>query len=105
MAEFFNEAGYEVHEAYDGQDGLDKFVSDTYSVVVCDQEMPKIFGEKVIPEIKKRSSSQPVIMFSSRVYRFSEEKKIAIGADEYIDPDDLGNMFTRLVEAVQRVER
>jgi len=105
MAESLEESGYEVHEAYDGQDGLDKFVPNKYLVVVCDQEMPKILGERVIPEIKRRSPNQPVIMFSTRVGRFSDEKKTAIGADEYLNPDDRGNMYTRLIEAVQRVER
>jgi DNA-binding response OmpR family regulator len=105
IGEVLRERGYEVYEAYDRKDGLNKFVPDTYSVVVCDQEMPEMFGEKVIPLIKEKSPNQPVIMFSTKVDRFNEEKKKKIGADEYIDLNYRGNMFTRLVEAVQRLDK
>jgi len=97
--------GYAVDEAFDGDDGIRKYIPGRYAVVVCDQRMPGKYGEKVIPEIKKMSPNQPVVMFSKDVGGFTDEQKKAIGADEYVNPTGEGNMWARLGDAVNRLAK
>ncbi|MFH0861865.1 MAG: response regulator [Candidatus Altiarchaeota archaeon] len=75
--------GWDVDLAANGMDGLEKYSPKKYDVVVCDREMPGMSGDTVIPDIKKTSNGdQVVIMLSGRLP--SDEERPRIGANEYV---------------------
>ena len=59
-------AGYEVCEAIDGQDALEKLTSDTW-LVVCDVTMPRMDGLQFLETLRANPSfaSLPVIMLTT----------------------------------------
>ena len=66
--------GYEVYQAFDGEEGLKKFLSEDIDLVILDLMLPKMLGEDVMKEIRNRSSV-PVIMLSAKV---EEDNKVNI---------------------------
>lgn len=58
-------AGYEVETASDGTEGLEKFVSDNFDLVLLDQRMPGLDGLEVLREMRRRNASCRVVMISA----------------------------------------
>ena len=87
MLKFRLEAvGYDVTEAMDGQDGLDKARSTKPDLVILDLMLPKIDGYKVCRMLKfdKRYKHIPIIMFTARAQKKDEDMGKEMGADAYI---------------------
>ena len=55
---------YEVFEASDGIEGLEKLKKDDYDLVLCDIKMPKMDGLEVLTEAKKINPEVPFVMIS-----------------------------------------
>jgi len=88
-------AGYDVTEAVDGQDGLDKAKGKSYSLVLTDQNMPRMDG-LTLPQHK----ATPALMLTTE----SSDKMKAQGRDAgatgwLVKPFDP----PKLVELVKRV--
>ncbi len=62
-------AGYEVITAFNGVDGLDKFVKNRPAVVITDIRMPLMDGQEMYQMMKEQSESIPffVIMMTSAI--------------------------------------
>jgi two-component system chemotaxis response regulator CheY len=58
--------GYDVIEAFDGVDGLEKIRSSLdLSLVLCDVNMPRMTGLDLIAQIKAEGLSPPVLVLTS----------------------------------------
>jgi two-component system chemotaxis response regulator CheY len=62
-----SDAGYDVLEAVDGQDALDKLSSESVDMLVTDLNMPKVDGIGLIQEIRQRPGNRfmPIIMLTT----------------------------------------
>ncbi|MCA1937543.1 MAG: response regulator, partial [Dechloromonas sp.] len=60
-------AGYEVVEAVDGQDGLDKAKSRSVNLVLTDQNMPRMDGLTLIRNLRAlpQYASTPILMLTT----------------------------------------
>ena len=60
-------AGYEVLEAVDGQDGLDKAKGKTVDMVLTDQNMPRMDGLTLIKSLRSMPSYKnvPILMLTT----------------------------------------
>lgn len=75
---------YEVLEAYDGDDALNKIkFNDDIDIIILDIMMPKKDGYTVLKEIKKISDI-PVIMLSARSEEYNKLLSFELGVDDYI---------------------
>ena len=82
--DFLSRSGYDVIEAGDGEEALDKFYADkNISLIILDVMMPKINGWDVLKEIRE-TSKVPVIMLTAKGDESDELTGFDIGADEYI---------------------
>ena len=64
LSELLRDAGYEVDEAADGLEGVEKFRTGDYSLVLLDLMLPGLDGYGVC-EIIRRESSVPVIILTA----------------------------------------
>jgi CheY-like chemotaxis protein len=99
----FSKAGYEVEEARDGVEALEKIKSEPFDLIFLDVEMPNMDGLEVLSRLQQDPKLQnlPVVMFTSRGVA-SKYKKMAIdlGAKAYFTKPF---MEKDLLNAVSRV--
>ena len=81
--DFLTKEGYEVIEATDGQQALDKFYGEKPDLAILDVMMPKYSGLEVCEEIRQ-NSDMPIIILTAKTSESDELSGFSSGADEYI---------------------
>jgi two-component system chemotaxis response regulator CheY len=97
------QAGFEVVEAVDGEDGVNKIRSDpTLAAVICDINMPKKTGLELIEEIKGggANSHVPIVMLTTEGQPAMVQRAKAAGAKGWIVKPFKPNL---LVAALQKL--
>ena len=95
-------AGYQVVEAVDGQDGLDKARQQVVDLVLTDQNMPRMDGLSLIRQLRGLPEYQkvPILMLTTESSDEMKSKGRAAGANGWLvkpfDPQ-------RLIEVVKKV--
>jgi len=84
LTRFLSKEGYEVYQAIDGFDALDKIKNHYYDMAILDLKMPGINGMEVITKAKKINKDLAIIVITG--YATLETAKAAIkqGCFEYI---------------------
>lgn len=102
-AEILGLAGYEVHTAVDGKEGVEKALSENPDLIICDIMMPELDGYGVLHILSKNpnTSSIPFIFLTAKVEKSDVRKGMSLGADDYVtkpfdDTDLLTAVETRL---------
>ena len=95
-------AGYDVVEAVDGQDGLDKAKSRSVNLVLTDQNMPRMDGLTLIKSLRAtpQYASTPILMLTTESFDAMKAQGRAAGATGWLvkpfDPQ-------KLIEVVRKV--
>jgi two-component system, OmpR family, alkaline phosphatase synthesis response regulator PhoP len=95
---------YEVLQAGDGKEGLDKARADRPDLVILDLMLPKLDGFKVCRMLKfdEKYKHIPVIMFTARAQKSDEDLGKEMGADAYITkPFDPGQLLGKIEELLR----
>ena len=101
IADYLRIKGYEIAEAADGVEALEKFSAENPDLVLLDVMMPRMDGWEVCRRIRARSRV-PVIMLTAKGEEEDELQGFSLGADEYImKPFSLKILLAR-IEAVFR---
>ena len=75
--------GYEVVEAYDGAEALEKLKSEEIHLVLMDIMMPKMDGITAMVELRKHYNV-PVILLTAKSEDMDKVLGLNVGADDYI---------------------
>ena len=75
---------YNTDCAYDGEDGLDKALSNIYDVIILDIMLPKMNGYEIIRELRNNRISTPVLMLSAKSQTYDKIYGLNLGADDYL---------------------
>jgi DNA-binding response OmpR family regulator len=75
--------GYEVVQAADGQQALDRFDEQPIDLVVLDVMLPRVDGLEVCKQLRARSSV-PIIMLTARDDELDKVLGLELGADDYV---------------------
>lgn len=95
-------AGYEVVEAVDGQDGLQKAKSGSFNLILSDQNMPRMDGLTLIRSLRALPSYKtvPILMLTTESSDAMKSQGRAAGATGWLvkpfDPQ-------KLLEVVRKV--
>ncbi len=95
-------AGYEVVEASDGQDGLNKAKSKSFNLILTDQNMPNMDGLTMIKSLRAlpQYKSVPILMLTTESSEAMKAQGRTAGATGWLvkpfDPQ-------RLLEVVKKV--
>lgn len=95
-------AGYEVAEASDGQDGLDKVKTRNFDLVLTDQNMPRMDGLSLIKALRNlpQYKNTPVLMLTTESSDTMKSNGKAAGATGWlVKPFDPA----KLLEVVRKV--
>ena len=97
LQHFLEKWDYNVQEALDGLDALEKFLSSDIDLVITDWKMPEMDGLELVRHIRNRGPEKPfvyTILLTSRGDKDDVVKALAeTGVDDYIvkpfEPDEL----------------
>ena len=96
---------YQVEEAVDGLEGLEKIQKEDYDLVLCDIKMPKMDGVEVLEKIKKIKPEIPMVMISGHGDLDTAVNTMRLGAFDYISkPPDLNRLLNTVRNALDRKE-
>ncbi len=93
---YLTQAGYEVHQAYDGEEGLKQARQCRPSVIVLDILLPRVGGWQVLDELKRHPETRdiPVVIVS-----IVEQQRLGFSlgaADYFVKPIDRARFLARL---------
>lgn len=94
--------GYEVVQATDGRQALDRFEEGPFDLVVLDVMMPQVDGLEVCRRLRARSTV-PIIMLTAKAEEVDKVIGLELGADDYITkPFSMREFRSRVRAALRR---
>jgi DNA-binding NtrC family response regulator len=100
LGEILEFENFEVDEAEDGLDGLEKAKAQAYDIIFCDIKMPKMDGMDVLKELQKEKVESPIIMISGHGNIETAVEAIKKGAFDFIEkPLDLNRILVTIRNA------
>jgi two-component system response regulator MtrA len=95
-------AGFSVTSATDGVEGLERFRSDPFDLVLLDVMLPRLDGYEVCRQIR-RTSTIPVVMLTARADTMDVVIGLEAGADDYVrKPFEVPELIARIRAALRR---
>ena len=105
VADTLRGQGYDVETAVDGIDGLYRFKTGEYDIVVADVMMPRMDGFSMAREIRKISSTIPLLFLTAKSTVDDVEEGFEIGANDYLKkPFELRELIVRIKALLRRNE-
>lgn len=105
--------GFQVVEAIDGQDGLEKLdnlygtygeeIADKLKIIISDVEMPRMDGFHFAANVKEdaRFSNIPIVFNSSISDHFSESRGIEAGGEAYLVKFEASSFYDEVARVVR----
>ncbi len=94
---------YQIEEATDGLEALEKIKKEDFDLVLCDIKMPKFDGVEVLEATKKIKPETPFIMISGHGDLETAVNSMRLGAFDYISkPPDLNRLLTAVRNALDK---
>ena len=94
---------FEVTEAQDGEDGLQKIKDEEFDLVLCDVKMPKMDGIEVLEQAKALEKSPQFIMISAHGSIETAVEATKKGAFDFIPkPPDLNRLLLTVRNALDK---
>ncbi|MCI0485058.1 MAG: response regulator transcription factor [Blastocatellia bacterium] len=84
VSEYLKQEGYEVIEAIDGIQGLDRGLSSSSDVILLDVVMPGIDGFRLCHLLRQRGVQTPIIMLTEKTSIEDKVTGFSCGADDYL---------------------
>ncbi len=96
---------FAVDTAYDGEKGLFLAKTNDYDLIILDLILPKLNGQEVCQEIRKKSDT-PIIILSGKNEVQSKINLLNSGADDYINkPFSFSELFSRIKSILRRPKK
>lgn len=94
--------GFNIDTAFNGEEGLIKFLKGSYDLIILDLMMPKIDGIEVLKSIRDKSMI-PILIMSAKDTDVDKAIGLGLGADDYISkPFSLLELSARVRAALRR---
>jgi signal transduction histidine kinase/DNA-binding response OmpR family regulator len=86
LVNFLQPIGFEVFEANNGQEGLEKAVQQKVDLIITDLEIPVMNGFTFIKKIRSKSDFKNVIIIvsSASVFDFHRQQALDVGGDDFL---------------------
>ncbi len=105
IREYATIEGYQVDEASNGLEAVEKCKNDNYDLIIMDIMMPKLDGYQAVKEIHK-DKNIPILMLSARGEEYDKLLGFDIGIDDYVmKPFSPKELMARVKAILKRVNR
>jgi len=97
------QSGYEAEIAVDGEEGYQKFSSAEYDLILLDLMLPKTSGWDLIPLIRKRKATIPIIAVTAKSAVEDRVQGLNLGCDDYlVKPFSFSELLARIQAHLRR---
>ncbi|MBF0275535.1 MAG: response regulator [Nitrospinae bacterium] len=103
MRAVLKKLGYtKVHEAINGEDGLNKVKNEQFDLILLDWHMPKIHGRDFLKAVREMENykSVPIIVVTAENVEENEKEARSLGASEYLIKPFREDALHEKIEAV-----
>lgn len=101
---YMEKEGFSTVTAKNGAEAIEKFKTETPSIVILDVMMPEMDGWQVCREIR-RVSNIPIIMLTAKGETFDKVLGLELGADDYmVKPFETKELIARVKAVLRRSE-
>ena len=101
---FFEEFFNNIITAVDGVDGLEKFKSNDFDIVITDLSIPKLNGLKMIEEIRKINNDISIIILTAHKEFIFLIESIKLGVSAYLlKPLNLDDFLVDIAKVVKSI--
>lgn len=94
-------AGFTVHNAANGKEGLEAYANGAYDFILVDLIMPIMDGFTVLEELQKKKNSVPVVVLSNLGQSADIETTKKLGARDFLIKSD--TQLNGIVEKVKQI--
>ncbi len=106
MADFISlelkHEGYEVEICYDGEQGYNQAIENSYDIILLDIMLPKINGIEVCRKVRKKKDT-PIIMLTAKNDVMDKVNGLDTGADDYLTkPFEIEELLARMRVILRR---
>lgn len=106
VSDTLKEQNLDVITADNGISGLERFKAEGADLIVADVMMPKMDGFKMAKEIRKLSSTVPLLFLTAKSTIDDIEEGFEIGANDYLKkPFELRELIVRIKALLRRANR
>ncbi|GKX64994.1 response regulator transcription factor [Inconstantimicrobium mannanitabidum] len=97
--------GFSVDTAFDGEEGVEKFLRGNFDMIILDIMMPKLDGMEVLRIIREKSLI-PVLIMSAKDTDVDKALGLGFGADDYISkPFSMIELSARIKASIRRATK
>jgi two-component system cell cycle response regulator DivK len=101
--------GYQVHEAVNGREGLEKAKAEKPSLILLDINLPDIDGYEVARQLRSAGDANlhytPIIAITANALKGDAEKALSAGCDVYMaKPINVRELWARVEAFLPEVE-
>lgn len=102
---YLTKEGFIVTTAFDGEEGIAKYLNDDFDLIVLDLMMPKLDGMETIKIIREKSSI-PILIMSAKDSDVDKAIGLGFGADDYITkPFSMIEISARIKAGIRRATK
>ncbi len=94
--------GFQVHLAFDGRDGLNKALADSYGLIIVDLLLPSMNGFKLCAQIREAESWVPIMVLTAKTGDLDQAESLDAGADDFLTKPFALSVFVAHVRALLR---
>ncbi len=92
--------GFQVDEAEDGLEGLQKIQENAYDVILLDYMMPHMTGLEVLERVQVMQLSTPVVMLTAKAQQADQQAAKEKGAAHFIPKPFSPNELVELLKSI-----
>lgn len=97
--------GYTVDVVSDGNEGLERALSESYALVILDIMLPGMDGFDICRKIRAEKRSLPILMLTAKSEEIDKVLGLELGADDYITkPFSIREVLARVKAIFRRIE-
>lgn len=95
--------GYDVVEAFDGEEALDKTAESKFDLILTDIMMPKVDGFDFVQNVRRADKTTPIIFMTAKDDKPSKMLGYRLGVDDYVTkPFDMDVLLLKIGAMLRR---
>jgi len=105
VGNYLRKEGFNITTAFNGEEGVNKFLNSSFDLIILDIMMPKLDGMEVM-KIVREASLIPILIMSAKDSDVDKAVGLGLGADDYISkPFSMIELSARVKAAIRRANQ